>query len=245
MHRRAEGMVEKAITELTAAGLRAESVIREGDPRIKIVDAATEWPADFIFVGSHIFRNITRWLLGSVSKEVLREAHCSVEIVRATQEDAERYKQGGMKILLATDGSEFSKAAASSVAVRPWPENSEAKVVSCADPFGYTVEEEYETIEELDRRKEVFMTREEKAAREAMEIVSSAGLKTTAAVLGGYPKAAIVDEAKEWGADLVVVGSHGRRGIKRILLGSVSEAVALHAHCSVEVIRSRVLLDAD
>lgn len=46
--------------------------------------------------------------------------------------------------------------------------------------------------------------------------------------------------AKEWGADLIVVGSHGLRGITRLLIGSVAEAVAMHAHCSVEVIRQRV-----
>lgn len=49
----------------------------------------------------------------------------------------------------------------------------------------------------------------------------------------------ILDEATHWGADLIVVGSHGRRGVDRFLLGSVSEAVALHAACSVEVIRKR------
>jgi len=87
------------------------------------------------------------------------------------------------------------------------------------------------------------MTQEENAVYQAMQAVSSAGLKTTGEVLSGYPKAKIVDEAKKWGADLVVVGSHGRRGVERILLGSVSEAVALHADCSVEVIRSSVLLE--
>lgn len=244
MHRRAEDLVVHAISRLTAAGIQTETGISEGDPRYEIVDKATEWPADFIFVRSHIFRDITRWLLGSVSKAVLRDARCSVEIVRAAREGATSYEQRGMKILLATDGFEFSKAAASSVAGRPWPDNSEARVVSCADPFGYSAEEEFGSIEEFDDRRETFMTPEEKAVHEAMEIVSSGGLKTTGEVLGGYPKAAIVDEAKKWGADLVVVGSHGRRGIERIILGSVSEAVALHAHCSVEVIRSQALLYA-
>jgi nucleotide-binding universal stress UspA family protein len=58
-------------------------------------------------------------------------------------------------------------------------------------------------------------------------------------VLSGNPKEVILDEAQKWGADLIVVGSHGRRGIKRFLLGSVSEAVAMNAHCSVVVVRGR------
>jgi nucleotide-binding universal stress UspA family protein len=53
----------------------------------------------------------------------------------------------------------------------------------------------------------------------------------------GEPRAVILDTAKTWGANLIVLGSHGRRGMDRFLLGSVSEAVAIHAHCSVEVIR--------
>lgn len=52
------------------------------------------------------------------------------------------------------------------------------------------------------------------------------------------PKNVILDEAANWHADLIVVGSHGRRGLDRFLLGSVSETVAIYAHCSVEVLRS-------
>ena len=80
------------------------------------------------------------------------------------------------------------------------------------------------------------------AVNAAEEIVASAGMKTESAVLKGSPKRRIVEESKAWGADLIVVGSHGRRGLTRYLLGSVSEAVAMHAHCSVEVIRDRTLL---
>jgi nucleotide-binding universal stress UspA family protein len=54
----------------------------------------------------------------------------------------------------------------------------------------------------------------------------------------GEPRTMILDTAKTWGADLIVLGSHGRRGMDRFLMGSVSEAVAIHAHCSVEVVRS-------
>jgi hypothetical protein len=56
-------------------------------------------------------------------------------------------------------------------------------------------------------------------------------------VRSGHPGSMIVDYADKWGADLIVVGSHGRRGLKRVLIGTVAEAVAMHSHCSVEVIR--------
>jgi nucleotide-binding universal stress UspA family protein len=51
------------------------------------------------------------------------------------------------------------------------------------------------------------------------------------------PKAVILDEAKTWPADILILGSHGWRGLDRFMMGSVSESVAIHAHCSVEVIR--------
>jgi nucleotide-binding universal stress UspA family protein len=62
-------------------------------------------------------------------------------------------------------------------------------------------------------------------------------LKATGEVLSGKPKEAILKDAENWVADLIVVGSHGRRGFKRFLLGSVSEEVAMNAHCSVVVVR--------
>ena len=58
-----------------------------------------------------------------------------------------------------------------------------------------------------------------------------------AVVPDGSPKRIIVEEAETWGADLVVVGSHGYRSWERMLLGSVSQAVAAHAECSVEIVR--------
>jgi nucleotide-binding universal stress UspA family protein len=57
-------------------------------------------------------------------------------------------------------------------------------------------------------------------------------------VVEGYPKEAILAEAERWGADLIVVGSHGYRGLTRLWLGSVSQAVASHAGCSVEIVRA-------
>lgn len=61
----------------------------------------------------------------------------------------------------------------------------------------------------------------------------------TGEVTEGYIKERILDDAKQWQADLIVVGSHGRRGFTKFLLGSVSEAIASHATCSVEIVRTK------
>jgi nucleotide-binding universal stress UspA family protein len=84
--------------------------------------------------------------------------------------------------------------------------------------------------------------RHDKEPREAVstveQVLGSVGLKATGELLSGKPKEAILEEAQNWAADLIVVGSHGRRGVKRFFLGRVSEAVAMNAHCSVVVVRS-------
>ncbi|PKN59600.1 MAG: universal stress protein, partial [Deltaproteobacteria bacterium HGW-Deltaproteobacteria-11] len=59
----------------------------------------------------------------------------------------------------------------------------------------------------------------------------------TPVILEGQPKEVILDEAENWGADLIIVGSRGHGAVRRFLLGSVSFAVALNAPCSVEIVR--------
>jgi nucleotide-binding universal stress UspA family protein len=71
----------------------------------------------------------------------------------------------------------------------------------------------------------------------ATERLRRSGLKATPALTEGDPKSQIIDVASDWHADLIVLGSHGRKGLDRFLMGSVSEAVVRHAHCSVEIVR--------
>jgi nucleotide-binding universal stress UspA family protein len=84
----------------------------------------------------------------------------------------------------------------------------------------------------------------EESAQQAKALVAktadalrSAGISVTTDIVQGDPKILIIENAEAWGADLIVLGSHGRRGLKRFLLGSVSETVMRHAHCSVEIVR--------
>jgi nucleotide-binding universal stress UspA family protein len=93
--------------------------------------------------------------------------------------------------------------------------------------------------EQLEPLREAAMRRAQNAVAKAVEILSKTfpKISESISVLLNGPKNVIIEEADKWGADLIVVGSHGHRGIERFLLGSVSEGVALHAHCSVEVIR--------
>ena len=150
-----------------------------------------------------------------------------------------------MKILLATDGSECSAAATKSLASRPWPSGTQVKIVSVIQLL---TPENQVTVAPLSSVYPQSLLEELlKGARERAHLAVTNARKTVGAtglviapgetVPLGDPRQTLMDEAKDWGADLIVLGSHGWHGIDRLLMGSVSEFVALHAHCSVEVIR--------
>ncbi|HEU0184073.1 MAG TPA: universal stress protein, partial [Blastocatellia bacterium] len=82
-----------------------------------------------------------------------------------------------------------------------------------------------------------------KHAVERFKSGKAAGLEIITQIISGAPREVILDEAESWGADLIVLGSHGYKGWRRFLLGSVSHAVATHAHCSVEIVRQKQITD--
>jgi nucleotide-binding universal stress UspA family protein len=147
-----------------------------------------------------------------------------------------------MKILLAIDGSACSEAALDEVIQRPWPAGSDLRIVSVIEFPHLSGSEPWvmpkSYIEQLENAE---ADRVEGLVRRAVARVRCDGdqaLKVTGEVLKiGNPKAVILEEAEEWGADLIVIGSHGREGWNRFWLGSVSLAVATNANCSVEIVR--------
>ena len=145
-----------------------------------------------------------------------------------------------MRILLATDGSEHRGAAIDETVRQRSPADSEVRVISVIEPVRmYPLEgmdvKLYEEIE--NRARERASVAVEKAAVKLRGGDESRKLNVTTKVLSGPPKRVILEEAETFGADLIIVGSHGNGALERFLLGSVSQAVALHAKCSVEIVR--------
>jgi nucleotide-binding universal stress UspA family protein len=116
------------------------------------------------------------------------------------------------------------------------------RIISVVEPLMPTSDPWFASGAVVEKVREENAKKSGDAVDAAREIISPAGISIETAVVDGSPKKRIVEEARDWGANLIVVGSHGRRRVTRYLLGSVSEAVAMHAHCSVEVIRDRSLL---
>lgn len=146
-----------------------------------------------------------------------------------------------MKILLAVDGSEFSDAAIDEVIRRPWPPQSEVKIITAIETpmiVGIGLEPwPVNYFEELQKTaRKAARTVIDKSVRKLNEAADKT-LKISHEIISGPPSQVIVEEAESWGADLVVMGSRGLGAWNRLLLGSVSSAVIHHAKCSVEIVR--------
>lgn len=140
-----------------------------------------------------------------------------------------------MKILLATDGSKFSEAATKAVLTQHRSPGTEVRVLSVVP---------LPTLSAPPQMAASYAPELQEQVREAKEIVDravdalrEAGFKANGEVIKGDVRDVIIELAKEIGANLIVLGSHGRRGIGRLLMGSVAEAVVRYAPCSVEVVR--------
>lgn len=234
--RESERLVTEGVKQIHEAGYEGFSKTACGYPRSDIACFAKEWGADLILVGSHGHGPIGRFLLGSIAQAVLRAAPCSVEIVRTPPTS----RAVPRKVLLATDGSDCSVGAAQAVAAETWPQGSVFNLLSVEESLIVGGETAYPNslIEELIA---IAQDRARSAVEQAKDILQRAGLTVDDAspVPPGEPRSVILDKAKKWGVDLIVLGSHGRRGLDRLLVGSVSEAVAVHASCSVRVVRAR------
>jgi nucleotide-binding universal stress UspA family protein len=239
----ARSQLQNAAESLEGAGWKSNTDVILGNPRRAISGYAAGWEADLLLVGSHGHGNMARFFLGSTARAALRRAPCSVEIVRARAKEGDGGKDGKMKILVATDGSEFSVAALRSVAGRPWPQGSEVKVLAVPELVLPLQEFPYFDAVEIEEVNKSEMEHTRASVAEGEKILSGKGLKvsTEVPVLWGMPSQAILNEAEKWHARMIVLGSHGRRGFDRLTMGSVSETVALHAGCSVEVIREHSL----
>jgi len=224
MHRRGEQITALAVERLRRRGIPSRVVIMRGNPEFLISFAARSWPADLILMRAHNRKDFRSRLLGSVAKSVVESAPCSVKVIRPAE------KTDGFRVLLATDGSVASIAAAQAIAEMSLPENTEVRVVSAVNAMIYS-------LEELGLTGSTGTDNAHRAIGNAVQVLSGAPLKISAEVIAGNAARQIVARARHWGADLIVLGTNERRGLSRLLFGSTSAAVASGAHCSVRVIR--------
>jgi nucleotide-binding universal stress UspA family protein len=211
----------------------AEIFVEGGVPYAEIIRRAEAWSADLVVVGSHGRGGIARALLGSVAERVVRHAHVSVLVARPV-------KKTGL-VLAATDLSEASLPVVEAAARAAERRNARLVVMTAVDwsqaawsavagaPFGATP-----VLPPADVQAQVRAAMSEAMKRELERARANGDVE----VVEGFPDSAIPAQAEELGAELVVVGTHGRTGLARLALGSVAEHVVRSAGCSVLVVRS-------
>jgi nucleotide-binding universal stress UspA family protein len=217
-------------------GASVESRLAEGDAREALIAAATEWSADLIVLGARGLSGVKEFLLGSVSLGVARHAPCPVLVCKGTPRALHT-------VTIAHDGSPGARDALRFVERLPLPRTTRVRVIGVAEPVRYpprppeiiggalpapVAEVEHRRCEALER-----MLMSETAVLGAL--VSGVDLK----VIAGLAAPEILRYAEVTDTDLLVVGARGLGPMKRLLLGSVSEAVLRHAGCPVLVVRGR------
>ena len=232
MHDDAEHGLEVAVREATSLGAkRVSSKLLTGLPWSTIVDALGDATFDLVVLGTHGRTGLSRILLGSVAEKVVRHAPCSVLAVRP-----DGAAKAFTNVLCPIDFSESSRYAAELAAELVRPGGAGITLLHVIDiPVAYSGEPPMpDFLRDLDKRSAERL--DEWAARLRARVAVPV---TTRSRIGqpGAETLAVLDEAPE--IDLVVMGSHGRTGLSRVLLGSVAEKIVRHAKCPVLVARKR------
>ncbi len=229
-----ERQVASIVDGLDEGQVQADGAVLDGHPASVIVDQARAFDADIVVVGSRGRGSIEGLLLGSVSAEVLDKAHCPGLVAR---------DPAISRVVFGFDGSEPADRARHVLSSWPIFEDVPVRVVAVA-----AVAQAWHTgiaptlhgqvvanyAEDLEHEREA----QGAAANTVVEQLTTAGRTADCVVRAGDPATEILATARDSGADLIVVGSHGRTGLSRILLGSVARSVAQESTVSVLVVRN-------
>jgi nucleotide-binding universal stress UspA family protein len=232
-HEQAERTVHDAVARLSAPDREIHPEVIPGRPATVIVERATQMRADLIILGSRGHGTIESMVLGSVSAEVVDHAPCPVLVAR-----------GGAtrRVLLGWDGSSGATRVADLLKTWPMFAGSAVRVVSVADvkfPWwtGFPEAGSAEMIPMYLETADAMRKEHEELAATMAAQLRSAGLTADQERRDGDPATEVLAAAAEWAADLIAIGTHGRTGLRRLLLGSVARNVLQHAPCSVLIVR--------
>jgi nucleotide-binding universal stress UspA family protein len=228
-------VVDAARATLAPREFPIETDVAVGDPKEEIIRIAEEWEADLIVLGARGLGKIKRLLLGSVSLAVARHARCPVLVVKG------RLRKLG-SVLIAMDGSEDSFQAVRFLLSLPLTRQTKVRLLSVVEPLRYPASapqvlhgQLVKLLKELEKERRGQL---EKVLDEAAAHFDDKITRVTRSTPSGDAAETILATAAGNDTDLVVVGSRGF-GMKRLLLGSVSEKVLHHATCPILIVKGR------
>jgi nucleotide-binding universal stress UspA family protein/uncharacterized membrane protein YfcA len=209
--------LDQVASQAAEAGVACETqAIQAGEIYQELVHEAEHMQADLIVMGRRGRRGLARLMLGDVTFNVIGHARCSVLVVPRAAELT------GQHFVVASDGSRFGDAAAATTGNLAKLCHTPVTVVSVTQPS-----------HSAERREEA-----QRAVNRIVAFLKKEGIEAQGKVPHGRPDDMIVQAAQRTGADLIVMGSHGRTGLERVLLGSTTERVINLTPSAVLVVKS-------
>lgn len=228
--------LDELVAQISGQGITATGVLSEGSPARQILQLVSERSADLVITGTHGRTGLKRFFLGSVAEKVVRLSKTPVLVARPRADES----QGLRRILVATDFSESAERALTTAIALGGPEAT-IDILHCwfLEPLSYPSYVPTQSGADLSMslRKSI----EGGAARQGAELLirhQKAECTMEFHTKEAPPVHGIQDWLERRSYDLVVTGSHGRRGAARLLMGSVAEMTVRHSPCSVLVVHA-------
>jgi nucleotide-binding universal stress UspA family protein len=219
-----EDVLAEAQKMAEAERVLVKTVCEEGEVHERIVDLSDAENCDLIVMGRRGLRRVERAFVGSVTARVI--GHTTRDVLVVPKDTALGWK----KIVLATDGSKFSAAATDRAIDFARAYGGSLLVISVVDVPA-------EFYAESPKAAEQLLAQAKQYVADAKKRAEAAGVATEGFTAEGDTYEAVVNLARERGAEMIVLGSHGRTGLRRLLMGSVTEAVIGYAPCPVLVVK--------
>ncbi len=228
---------------LPYCNVTAESLA--GYPDEKIIDAAAEFKADLIVVGSHGRSGLTRFLWGSTSRSVALNAACPVRVVKGNQQPLSE-----KNVLIALDEapekSEQASHIVDHVLKSSWPAGTKFKCLTVLPNEHRYALVEPSSKDSMVKQDIALRAGVQEALQKHVDKIDAAFGKDSACyeMLSGDAREQIINAAQAFNAGLLVLGSHSQRSYKELVFGSVADAVSSHAQCSVEIVKQHSMKKA-
>ena len=226
--------IERAETALAKAGQSVEGFLVRGRPASIIVDEAKAMQADLVVVGSRGHSTIASMVLGSTAAEVVDHSPCPVLVARQSALGT---------VVFADDGSETARAAERVLTDWPIFAGVPVTVVTVAETAvpvssAFTPGLYDQVLASYSEAVDAARAEVRREADSEVQRLSKAGYRAEPVILEGDPAGEICRYAAGIGIGTIVLGTHGRTGLARIVLGSIARNVLQHAPCSVMIVRA-------
>ena len=232
LHKEASTVVDRVVSEAGERGVETKARITRGIPVQQINETARELKSDLVVMGTRGRTGLAHVLLGSTAEGVVRGAPCPVLTVRSVSKGSPPV--GITRILVSVDFSDCSLEALEYTIQTARQFAASVTILHVIEPASYGLD--FTLSHAGDVRKTTNAL--EKRLGEFTALFKEQGISARHVLQSGAPGNAILDGARTAEADLIVMGTHGRRGFSHLVSGSVAEAVLRQAACPVLTVKS-------